>query len=79
MVPPSGPLPATFSCPGFSVCAFVCACVRVDTHKKNIYSVIFYTCLITHWNTETENWKRNTGSEKGGHGGREKERLVDAY
>lgn len=74
MVPPSGPLPATFSCPGFCVCvcAFVCVCVRGDTHKKNIYSVIFYICLITHWNRETENWKRNTGSGGGGRGGERK-------
>lgn len=53
----------------------VCVCVRGDAHKKNIYSVIFflYTCLITHWKRETENWKRNTGSEGVHRGERERE------
>lgn len=76
--PPSRPLSATFSCPGFCVCVrFVCVYVSegIYTHKKNIY---FFKYLFDN----SVEQKKRTGKEtqgvrgwKGGWG----ERLVDAY
>lgn len=63
------------------VCVLVCVHVKEDTLTKNIYSVNFKMCLITHWNRETESWRRNRGRAMVGEGkeGRGKERVVDAY
>lgn len=58
----------------------MCVHVRVDAHRKNIYRLHFCICLITHWNRETgEKTGEDTEGLRGAEGGKENERLVDAY